>query len=1262
MKPVIALTLTALLVGESASAAPFSSTAAPAFNLSIPARLGSVSDTYAPSGHTAPDFIFIQNLHVNRSVQFAISAILKRLEQQGLMPDRLAVEGETGPVDLTGMQTYPDAALRTAASDYLVQQGEMPGSAHFAITEGRVGLFGIETEAYYQANVEMFRRSYAGRQALSRELDKLQAILPCLKKDPAVRGNAEILEADLKAVNQLINNQIIPDELNATLHQTSLAVEHLKQVLPKETSAHLIEPLSASVSFYALALLRNEELFKNALVARALGHQKTTIVITGGFHTAAMAAQCKRQGFSYAVITPHVKRHTKVDERLYVERMLGRHLTPEQVDAGSDWVAMKMVEPRYMLRQLFRPRQWQLIVPALLLALSLTNLGSRAQTPSTVPPPEAVHVEQTDLVTTVQSIPLLKVNSDYEAYLLQGRVDATAMKANTVDGLTLEVTPRIEPNGVAQYPDATEAAPKKLESFEVHIRIWAEHPPEPAVKPVKNEKTDLTGRVRYIDLQAVRQDGHWVWKLPPKASAESASFFLSSELSDLPGDSETNGASVSVSKADLQTLGFPDGARYMTFYVGTGRGINLSKPTERPIASLKPDPETKNPPPKVPIAATIRLEARTSETGIQKPTPAVRYHPASFEQTAQAPAPADEPLYLTEVEGRPVALVAPTGAELLVVSRTESELEAKNTFGVMVARTRQLHNADYTEILLFPEDPASPITQLSVRFQFGLLPHAYSYQITAEKNQNGSWNVTSTHSDSSSAHASVEPTVEGRAPKVKIDEMTDGRQTSFRFLIPMRELNQYGQSVEDKIVSIEGTTGHTPISRFSLRAYKFVLQPFQKLPLTQTSLGGWGRKSLVLSGVLAALLIAPDAWAGTGAPSGESFQFLMPWIFWVGGLFVGDWFFRFVCRYLLEYPDRAGQRRVKMSFLLVVALWGSLLAASWFYPFQFESKAAAVSTVPTVLHLVPTGSQTNLAEMGTPAASAESPNRESVAPANLAAASPNPETLPAAVRPGEKLANPHVSMPPGVVPNDVDMGAPKTTRLFGTSATLIGEPVQARTKKFSNTDEVDFIVVNVLSPDAHARNVAVQITVDGEKSSRGVTGQRIAGSQTQYEFDVRLAKRQGFTVNVAGDYSGHVAIAGYRADEAAAAPQSDQPPDETINLSGAGPLALAIPGVVTAGFSAAASPWVPYFGLAAIALVLLNVVYGVIKWRLDVMDTAHSENVLYRQIYTTLRGITLHLETGSMAFMVLPTRYLIDPFVREQVDNQLAAMRIAAAA
>jgi hypothetical protein len=342
-KALLASLLTLSISTTSISAAPFSPVMNNSeFKISLPASMGYISETYRTDARAkAPDVILIQNLHTNRSVQFAISGILKKLAAQGLMPDHIAMEGAVGPVDMKEMQREADVALRKKAADYLVDQGEMPGAMHYAVTAGKGGLFGIETDEYYQANLEMFRQSYAGRERLHQELNVLEEAVSQLKTD---KNQAAQIKADLAAVKQLVEQSVIPEELPGVLARAAGAVENLKDVVQ---DADVLAPASAAINFYSLALLRDEQLFKNTLAVRQLGRQKTTIVVTGGFHTEALAKQFKARGFSYAVITPNVKRHTVADQQLYIERLMGNHLTLEQIANGYRWDAQVMIEPSF---------------------------------------------------------------------------------------------------------------------------------------------------------------------------------------------------------------------------------------------------------------------------------------------------------------------------------------------------------------------------------------------------------------------------------------------------------------------------------------------------------------------------------------------------------------------------------------------------------------------------------------------------------------------------------------------------------------------------------------------------------------------------------------------------------------------------------------------------------------------------------------------------------------------------------------------------
>jgi len=61
----------------------------------------------------------------------------------------------------------------------------------------------------------------------------------------------------------------------------------------------------------------------------------STIIITGGFHTAGIADDLKLKKISYVVIAPVVEAQTAQDEAIYLKRMMGIHITGEQIAEGA---------------------------------------------------------------------------------------------------------------------------------------------------------------------------------------------------------------------------------------------------------------------------------------------------------------------------------------------------------------------------------------------------------------------------------------------------------------------------------------------------------------------------------------------------------------------------------------------------------------------------------------------------------------------------------------------------------------------------------------------------------------------------------------------------------------------------------------------------------------------------------------------------------------------------------------------------------------
>jgi hypothetical protein len=150
--------------------------------------------------------------------------------------------------------------------------------------------------------------------------------LNLLKQDPRAAGTVSILSQDVQAIHRLVDQQLIPGELRQVVNRAVFAVDHLHRVLPPQARKDFLEPISAAVDFYALALLRDDALFRHSLELREQDGQTTTVLIAGGFHTAGLTERLKRKGYSYVVITPQMRSHARIEEQRYVERVLGRSL------------------------------------------------------------------------------------------------------------------------------------------------------------------------------------------------------------------------------------------------------------------------------------------------------------------------------------------------------------------------------------------------------------------------------------------------------------------------------------------------------------------------------------------------------------------------------------------------------------------------------------------------------------------------------------------------------------------------------------------------------------------------------------------------------------------------------------------------------------------------------------------------------------------------------------------------------------------------
>jgi CheY-like chemotaxis protein len=144
--------------------------------LTPPAELGFVADAYQSSRAGAPLVLYIQDLHANYEVQAKIAKLLEfydaRLGPEGY---KVAVEGAEGPVWITEMGKLSDQAFKADVGDRLMQAAELTGPEYFAVVNGRPDLlWGVENERYHKANIDLFRSTFSGKEALGNTLEKLE--------------------------------------------------------------------------------------------------------------------------------------------------------------------------------------------------------------------------------------------------------------------------------------------------------------------------------------------------------------------------------------------------------------------------------------------------------------------------------------------------------------------------------------------------------------------------------------------------------------------------------------------------------------------------------------------------------------------------------------------------------------------------------------------------------------------------------------------------------------------------------------------------------------------------------------------------------------------------------------------------------------------------------------------------------------------------------------------------------------------------------
>lgn len=121
---------------------------------------------YKPALHPVPGqktILHIHDVHQNLEVQATISKVLRKLIADKAV-GFVGLEGAFGNMRLRRLKSVPEPRVTRLVADYLLEQGQLSGSLHAALTSAgsMPPIVGIDDETAYQANIKAY---LAGRES-----------------------------------------------------------------------------------------------------------------------------------------------------------------------------------------------------------------------------------------------------------------------------------------------------------------------------------------------------------------------------------------------------------------------------------------------------------------------------------------------------------------------------------------------------------------------------------------------------------------------------------------------------------------------------------------------------------------------------------------------------------------------------------------------------------------------------------------------------------------------------------------------------------------------------------------------------------------------------------------------------------------------------------------------------------------------------------------------------------------------------------------
>jgi hypothetical protein len=188
-----------------------------------------------------------------------------------------------------------------------------------------------------------------------------------------VQRNIASTSHELDVLRRMMTEEVTTEEVRHFAPQLAAVAGQAQYLLDNSgisyDKANLAQLISASLDFYAVALLRDKFLAENALslIQKPNSKIQNVVLVAGGFHTPGITKILKEKGVSYITISPTVTAHTEQDKKLYVARLMGRHANPSDIAVGNSslswalnsrtaiWIAARSVRLAALRQHLLEP-------------------------------------------------------------------------------------------------------------------------------------------------------------------------------------------------------------------------------------------------------------------------------------------------------------------------------------------------------------------------------------------------------------------------------------------------------------------------------------------------------------------------------------------------------------------------------------------------------------------------------------------------------------------------------------------------------------------------------------------------------------------------------------------------------------------------------------------------------------------------------------------------------------------------------------------